>query len=211
MYLSALAPQMGHTAGALGHLPHQRRRFGHQDQKHPGEGRILGPVLFRQFVLAHPGGTVAEWDVPSLGVGVHPATEAARHLPQVLLVERGVRARQLPPPVAEPTTLLPQGEVAVEDDPVHAVILPIQEVRIVVGELVMCFHAPDNTTSRRWCGAARRPASLFFPAASGKKHRTYVPYSHCGVSARRDKNCPEGVTPEWINRGASPGLAWIPA
>ena len=167
---------MGDTPGALGHLPHQRRRFGHQDQEHPGEGRILGPVLFSQFVLALPGGTVPEWDVTPLGVGVHPATEAARHLPQVLLVERGVRARQLPPPVAEPTPLLPQGEVAVEDDAVHAVVPPVQEIRRVVRELVMCFHAPDGTTSRRWCGAARRPASPFFPAKSWKKRRTYVPH-----------------------------------
>ena len=37
------------------------------------------------------------------------------------------------------------------------------------------------------------------------------PAASCGVSARRDKNFPEGVTPKCINRGASPGLAWIPA
>jgi len=37
------------------------------------------------------------------------------------------------------------------------------------------------------------------------------PAASCGVSARRDKNVPEGVTPECINRGSSLELAWIPA
>ena len=172
-----LAREMGHAPGALGHLPHQGRGLGHQDQEHACEGRVGGPVPFGQLVLAHPGGTVAEGNPAPLGVGVHPAAEPAGQLPHMLLVESGVRAGQLPPPVTEPPALLPQGEVAVEDDAVHAVVPPVQQIRIVVGELVMGFHAPDGTTSRRWRGAARRPASSFFPAASGKKRRTYFPES----------------------------------
>ncbi len=132
---------MRHAPGALGHLPHQRRRLGHQDQEHPREGRVRGPVLLGQLVLAHPGGTVAERDPAPLGVGVHPAAEAAGHLAQVLLVEGRVRAGQLAPPVAEPAALLPQREVAVEHDAVHTVVAPVQQIRIVVGDLVIVFHA----------------------------------------------------------------------
>ena len=49
--------------------------------------------------------------------------------------------------------------------------------------------------------------------SSSRSPRTSMNYpaASCGVSARREKNLPEGVTPECINRGSSPGLAWIPA
>ena len=60
------------------------------------------------------------------------------------------------------------------------------------------MHLSSSESVRRLDATAVR-REMNYPAAS------------CGVSARRDKNFPEGVTPECINRGSSPGLAWIPA
>ena len=111
----------------------------------------------------------------ALGVGMHATTEAARHPEQVLLVEGLVGARQLAPPVAEPPALLPQREVSVEHDPIRAVVPPLQELLVVVREIIVGFHAADDTSRLPLpTRAARRQASHFFQAKSWKK-RSYFP------------------------------------
>jgi hypothetical protein len=43
--------------------------------------------------------------------------------------------------MAEVAPLLAQREVAVQYDPIHAAVAPLQQIGRVVGERVMCFHA----------------------------------------------------------------------
>src|SRR5713101_2483600 len=143
---------MWHPAGAGGHLPHQRRRLRHQDQKQPREVRGSRPMLFGEFVLAHAGLAVDEGDSATLGVGMHPPTEAAGHPEHVLLVQGLVRAGQASPPVAKPAPLLAERKIAVEHDPIRAVVAALQQFLVVVREIIIPVHAtivPDRAHGHR--------------------------------------------------------------
>jgi hypothetical protein len=134
---------------------------------------------------------------PSPGGGMHPATEPARQVQQVRLVKALVGAGQLAPPVAKPTALLSQREVAGEHDPIHAVVPALQQVGIVLGELIRLFHAARIIRDRRvgrWLLAARR--APFSKRSLGKSVDRYgegnensVPGCRHGQAALRPTAC----------------------
>jgi hypothetical protein len=98
-------------------------------------------MLLGELVLAHAGLTVKERNPVTPGEGMNPPAEAARHPQQVLLIQGLVGPGQLAPPVAKPAAGLPERVIAGEHDPIWAVVSPLQQLLIVVGKVIVEFHA----------------------------------------------------------------------
>jgi hypothetical protein len=169
-----LAGQVRRPGLALRHLPHQGRRLRDQDEKEALKRRVLGQILLRHLVLARARDAVDHRDVVCVGVGVQPPAETSRQALQMLLVQRRVGASQAPPPGAEAPTLLAERNVAVQDDPVDAVVVPVEQILMIGGEIVGFVHGGRFYQSRDvsfTAGLRRRPS---FPQRSlGKSVAAY--------------------------------------
>ena len=119
----------------------------------------------------------------ALGVGMHPTAEAPRHPQQVLLVQGLVGAGQLSPPVPKPASLLPQREVAVEHDPIRAVVSSLQQLLVVVRKIIILIH-PTIISDRAHGHRLLAPpgASLFFQAQAWGKRSVLDGPSSMGMS-----------------------------
>jgi len=132
-----------HAAGRAANLPHRRRRAGDQDQEHPRSHRVGGQVGLGDAVLALPAAAVDDRDAVGLGEPAHPAAEPARHPHQMGVVQLllGVVV-QAPPPHPKPARVVPQREVGVEHDPVHAVVSAGQQLAVPLAQLIHGGRVP---------------------------------------------------------------------
>ena len=97
--------------------------FAARTRNTPGPTAWLVQVLLGDQVLALPGLAVDHRDAVRVRPGLDPAGEPARHPHQVRVVQLLVAvAVQPPPPAPEPARVMPQREIGVQHDPVHAVI-----------------------------------------------------------------------------------------
>jgi hypothetical protein len=63
-------------------------------------------------------------------------------LAQMLVIQLRVVAVQASPPAAHAAAGLPQTEEGVEDDAIHAIIDPVQQLGVVLREVIGRVHAP---------------------------------------------------------------------
>src|SRR6266498_1678510 len=68
--------------------------------------------------------------------GLDPPREPTRHPHQMGVIEPIIRPMQPPPPDPKPTRVVPPREVAIEHDPVHAVVRAAHQVRVPLTELI---------------------------------------------------------------------------
>ncbi len=123
-------------AGA-GHLPHRRRRPGHQDQEHARADRVLAQELLGDAVLAVLGRAVDHRHPVRSRPRPYPPGEPAGQPDQVRVVQRLITVIVQPaPPRPEPARVVPQREVRVEHDPVHTVIRAGQQLPVAFGEFI---------------------------------------------------------------------------
>jgi hypothetical protein len=126
-----------HPASRARNLPERRRCSSDEDHEHAGADRVLGEVLLGDQVLALAGLAVDDRDPPRLGPGSHPAREAACHTHEVGVVEILVAVAVPPsPPDSEAAWRVPDREVGIEHDPIHAVVAPLEQILIPVAEVI---------------------------------------------------------------------------
>ena len=157
-----------------GDLPYPGRRLRGQHQEHPRAHLVRGQVVLGDQVLALPGLAVDDRDAVRVRPRFQPAGEPAREPHQVSVVRLLIAAIvKAPPPSPEPARVMPQREVGVQHDPVHAVIGASQQIAVPLAEVI--GHAPTVRIS----GASRQP------------DRSPQP------------DCPEGATPSGRSPGRS--------
>jgi len=143
-------------------FPDRGRRIAGDHEEQATKCRILGHVRRGQFMLAL---AVARLDDrnPLLGAeGMQAAGECPRHLPQMLVIELRVIPVELSPPTTHPAAGLPKREKRIEDDAVHAIVDPLQQLGVVLREVIGRFHA--------------RPLARF-AVVSGSCSRSEPPFS----------------------------------
>jgi hypothetical protein len=122
-------------------LPHARRRLRHQDHEHARAHGVGGQVLPGDQVLTLPGLAVDDRDAVRASPRPDPAGEPPGHPHQVRVIQIIVGAAvQPPPPEPEPGRIMPQREIGIQHDPVHAVIRAGQQVPVTLGEVIS--HTP---------------------------------------------------------------------
>ena len=170
-----LLRQVGdNAAGGPGDFPHAGRRLRGQHQEHPRAHLIGGQVLLGDQVLALPGLAVDHGNTVRVRPRLDSAGEPAREPHQAGVVQLIVGAAvQAPPPVPEPARVVPQREVGVQHDPVHAVIAPGQQVPVPLGEVI--GHPPTVRIS----GASRQPDCPQGATPSGRSPGWSVRHLRC--------------------------------
>jgi hypothetical protein len=144
------------------HLPHRRRGLRGQDQEHSRAHRVRGQVLLGDPVLALPA-LADDRHLVGRSPRLHPAGEPAGHPHQVRVVQLLIGAAvQSAPPGPEPARVVPQREVGVEHDPVHAVIRAGQQIAVPGAEYIS--HPP--TVGR--ADPSRQPAAPKGPPVPGE-------------------------------------------
>jgi len=165
------ALQVRHTFVAALDLPDQAGRFGYEYQEDALEAGIRRHILVCQLVLALSRCAVQQWYLAFVCPSVNAAAKPARHLPQVLLIQRLIGPCKLSPPGAERSALLSQWEVAVEHDAVDAIIEAVQQICMICGEVVWRAHGANLT--RTIDTAVLRRRTSFSKRSLGK---SVVPY-----------------------------------
>ena len=161
-----LAPQDQFALPVPPGFPDQGRGASHQDGKDALEGGILGQELLGSLVLGFvTQQTVDDGDVRFLGEGMKPATEVTRHLLQLLLVQRRTGA-ELVPPGQKTATGLPHEKIAVEDNPIDAIIAAIQQIGDISREFVRHAHGQKHTITRKPCERLFAEGEPLFPKRS---------------------------------------------
>ncbi|MDQ6675115.1 MAG: hypothetical protein M3069_31000 [Chloroflexota bacterium] len=90
---------------------------------------VLGEIVLGDVMLAVPAAAVDDWDVVRLGEPTHAAAKAPSQTHEVRVVELLLGAtHQRPPPQPKAASRVAHGVVAVQDDPINAVVGPIQQV-----------------------------------------------------------------------------------
>ena len=102
---------------------------------------VLGPVLRGQFVLAFVGGAREERQALRLRIGVDAPAEFAGHLHAMGLIQVGIRAVEGAPPLAKATPMVAAGEIAMEDDPIHAIVASFDRRFMRGRKIIALFHA----------------------------------------------------------------------
>ena len=69
------------------------------------------------------------------------AGECSGHLTQVLVIQVRVVAVQLPPQAAHAAAGLPHREKRIEDDAVHTIVDPLQQLGVVLRKIIGRVHA----------------------------------------------------------------------
>src|SRR6266566_2700848 len=109
-------------------------------------------MLLGDPVLALPGRAVDDRDAVRARPRLDPAGEPAREPHQVRVIQLIVGAVVPPPPPGpEPARVVPQAEVGLQHNPVHAVIAAGQQIAIPLGEVI--GHPPTV----RIAGISRQP------------------------------------------------------
>src|SRR6266545_2465192 len=124
------------TARALD-VPHRGHRTADEDHEQPTADGVLGEIVLGDVMLAVSATAVNDWDVVRLGEASHAAAKATSQTHEVRVVKLFIGAtHQRPPPHAKPAGGVAQRVVGVQDDPIDAVVRPVQQVGIPRAQLV---------------------------------------------------------------------------
>ena len=97
-----------------------------------------------------------DWD-PLFGAGRMQAPgEGPRHLTQMLVIQLRVVAVQVSPPAAHATTSLPHWEESIEDDAIHTIVDPLQQLGVILGKIIGRVHARRSTQITAVSGSCSR-------------------------------------------------------
>jgi hypothetical protein len=145
--LAGLFQVVDHSRPGPADLPHRRRRPRDQDQEHARADLMLGQVLLGDLMLALLGPAVDHRNPVRLRGCAYPPGKPAGEAHQVRVVQLLI-AVLVPPPPPDPEAArrMPQREVRVEDDPVHAVIAARQQIAAPLAEEV--GHPPTLGSPR---------------------------------------------------------------
>jgi len=123
-------------------VPHGGLRTADQDEKHPSRNLSFGQVFFGNVVFAIPDGTFDDGNVVCFGITVNAPTEAAGHPHQVHIFQCVVRSGQRSPPEAEPAWIMPHAKIAIQNDPIDAIVTADKKLSIEISESV-CHSRED--------------------------------------------------------------------
>src|ERR1700739_861895 len=96
------------------------------------------------------------------------AGECSGHLTQVLVIQVRVVAVQLPPQAAYAAAGLPHREKCIEDDAVHTIVDPLQQLGVVLRKIIGRVHAHSLNRFAAVSTGCSRKANLPFPVKSRK-------------------------------------------
>ena len=110
-------------------------------------------MFFGNIMFAFSGPAVDHGNLMGFRIPTNATAEAARQAHQVGVVQSLIGTGQVPPPDAETGGIVAHPEVAIQHDPVDAIITSREEVLITVAQPVFHskhapFHSPDPTPCR---------------------------------------------------------------
>ena len=150
------------SSGVAFHFPDRRRRIPTDHQKQATKCRILGQVRLGQFMLPLTGSRLDDRNPLLAAERMQAAGKCPRHLPQILVIQLRVVAVQVAPQGAYAATGLPHREESVEDDAIHAIVGPLQQLGVIVIKIIGRVHAPTSTQHTSVCGSCSRQRTSLF-------------------------------------------------
>jgi hypothetical protein len=145
------------TLAVAPHLPQRGGGASDQHGEDPTKGWILGPMRARDLIFEVVRATFNPENALLPTMRLEPPGQVPGHLPQRLVAQTGIIAFPLAPKGAEAAAGLPQGVVAVDDQAIHAIVIGLDQVLMISGKGIRCFHTADLAQlHRRAKRAARR-------------------------------------------------------
>src|SRR5262249_53222333 len=99
------------------------------------------------------------------------AGECACHLSEMLLIQLRVVPVKSSPPAAQAAAGLPHGVEGIEDNAIHAILDPLQQIGVVLSEVIGRVHGPPLTKLSAVSHSCSRQRTTSFPVKSGKGPR----------------------------------------
>jgi len=128
--------------GALD-LEHWHRCQGSDDAEDTSEGRVLGNMLFGQFVLALPSLTVNQGNTLLLRISMNPSAKATRKPHEMGIVEILIASSHLTPPGSESSGGLGKDKIGIEYNAIDTIInsgkIRLIRLREFIGHLHRSF------------------------------------------------------------------------
>jgi hypothetical protein len=90
------------------------------------------------------------------------AGERPCHLTQMLVIELRVIAVEASPPGAHTAAGLPHREKGIENDAIHAIIDPLQQIGVVLGKVIGRVHAQSLARFQAVSGSCSRTRTSLF-------------------------------------------------
>jgi hypothetical protein len=162
-----LTPQINAAFAIAMHVPDRRRRAIDQHKENSGSLRIGRQTLFGNLMLTFSRGAVDDGNILLLRPAAHTTTEPASHANQMGIVERVVAAFEAAPPQAEPSGTAGEWKIRVQNDPVHAIVLTDQQVRVSKAQRVGSNQGKSPKRIRDSLSTA--PRGPLFPGAVPEK------------------------------------------
>lgn len=143
-------------------FPDRRRRIASDQKEQAAKCRILGHLRRGQLVLSLPGYRLDDWNLLLCAERMQAAGECACHLAQMLVIQLRVVPVQVSPPAAHAAAGLPHWEKGIEDDAIHAIVDPLQQLGVVLRKVVARIHARSLARFAAVSGScSRKRTSLF--------------------------------------------------
>ncbi len=141
-------------------FPHRRWRASNQDQEHSFEIRVLRKIRLRLFMFPFSGLAQQKWNLVLLRIRLQPALEPSRHPFQMRTVQGFIRTHPRPPPAPETTRALRIFKIRVDHDPIHAVVMSLQQFLVIAGEVVDNAHALIDRLPATISGPPEEPGMI---------------------------------------------------
>src|SRR5437867_6230503 len=122
-------------------FPYRRRRSSNQDHEHSFEIRVLRNIGLGLFMLAFSGLAQQKWNLVLPRIRFQPTLEPPRHPLQMRAIQCLIRTHQCPPPATKTTGALRIFKIGIDHDPVHAVVMSLQQFLVIAREVVDTAHA----------------------------------------------------------------------
>jgi len=121
--------QVDATAARTLNIPDRSHRAADEDHEQPTADGMLGQIVLGEVMLTLPAAAVDDRNVVRLGEPTHAAAEPTCQTHEVRIVELLLGAtHQRPPPQPKAASRVAHGVVAVQDDPINAVVGAIQQL-----------------------------------------------------------------------------------
>ena len=129
IHVRQLLGQVDATTTRTLDVPNRGHRAADEDHEQSTADEVLSEIVLGDVMLAVPAAAVDDRDVVRLGEPTYAAAKAPSQTHEVRVVELllGV-THQRPPPQPKAASRLAHRVVAVQDDPINAVVRPIQQV-----------------------------------------------------------------------------------
>src|SRR5262249_17643809 len=100
--------------------------------------------------------------------GVQAAGECACHLSEMLVIQLRVVPVKSSPPAAHAAAGLPHGVEGIEDDAIHAIVDPLQQLGVVLREVIGRVHARPLARFAAVSHSCARQRTTYFAVKFGK-------------------------------------------